>query len=81
MIEQDATHAKKPKLSPSLGCIENNKMGRENQQACLYTAFKRKKLFTLWSFGVPIKTAGNTGVSLQGMAKYCLNMFVAYNLK
>ena len=34
------TDDKKSKLRPFLGCIENYKMGRENQQACPYTAFK-----------------------------------------
>ena len=44
-------------------------------------SIQTEKLFTLWSFGVPMKTAGNTGVALQGLAKYCLNVFVAYKWK
>ena len=27
-----------------------------------------------------MKTVGNTGVALQGLAKYCMNVFVAYIL-
>jgi hypothetical protein len=42
MIEQDATHAKNLSLVLPLAAFRFLKMGRENQQACLYTAFKRK---------------------------------------
>ena len=74
-------HTQKSKLSPSLGCIQILKNGKRKSTSVSLYSIQTEKLFTLWSFGVPMKTAGNTGVALQGLAKYCLNVFVAYNWK
>ena len=74
-------HTQKSKLSPSLGCIQILKNGKRKSTSVSLYSIQMEKLFTLWSFGVPMKTAGNTGVALQGLAKYCLNVFVAYNWK
>ena len=71
-------HTQKSKLSPSLGCIQILKNGKRKSTSVSLYSIQTEKLFTLWSFGVPMKTAGNTGVTLQGLAKYCLNMFVVY---
>ena len=58
MIEQDVTPATNLSLVlETLGCIKNSQVGRENQQACLYTAFKQNSYsLQIWSFGVPMKT-------------------------
>ena len=79
MIEQDATRAKNlSAVRTSLGCIQIFKKweGKINKRAY---SIQTEKLFTLWSFGVSMKTAGNTGITMQGLAKYCLNVFAAYN--
>jgi len=79
MIEQDATHAKNLSLVLPLAAFRFLKNGKRKSTSVSLYSIQTEKLFTLWSFGVPMKTAGNTGVALQGLAKYCLNVFVAYD--
>ena len=80
MIEHDATHAKNISLVLPLAAFRFLKNAKRKSTSVSLYSIQTEKLFTCWSFGVPMKTADldNTDIALQGLAKYCLNVFVAY---
>lgn len=78
MIEQDVTRGKNQSFVLPLAAFSTSNTGRENRHACLEEAFNQLAIHDMESWSSN-ETAGNTGVALQGLAKYCLNVFVAYN--
>ena len=71
---------KNPSVVLPLAALRITKWKRKSTNVSIYS-IQTNKLFILGSLGVPIKTAGNTVIALQGMVKYCLNVFVAYSWK
>ena len=66
MIEQDETQAKNLSLVLPLAALRITK--------------REEKINSRqhWRLEVPLKTAGNTGVAVQGFGLFCFNVFVAY---
>ena len=77
VVTDDRARHQNLSLVLPLAALRNTNGKRKSTSVSLYS-IQMKWVFTVWSLGVPMKIAGNTG-ALQGFGQYCLNVIVAYN--